>query len=375
MQARPTAAQVSVPGFVDHHAHLLRDAAGVPFPPTRQAVRDLHDTVAAQGRTPMDVLDPAADLAKPDLGDRLAAGLRRAAAAGLVEITEMGLRRWAYVDALTAEQEAGPLPCRVRIYLASGLADETGAAELDARRADCGPWALLEGIKFYADGWLVPRTCALRQDFADAPGNGVLFMDAQALARRIEPFARRGWRLATHAIGDRAVETVLDAYDLVFDSDPAAIAAAAPRVEHASVLPADLIARMAGRGVVACIQPSFALTDAGDLGPALGPGRAARAYPWTELAEAGVAMLAGTDYPIEVLEPLPGLARLVSGRSGRAGFTSAAAPVQARLRVGTAFALMTDPAAGQTLLTADPCAVPAAEIDTIGVLGTLPASF
>jgi hypothetical protein len=36
---------------------------------------------------------------------------------------------------------------------------------------------------------------------------------------------------------------------------------------------------------------------------------------------------------------------------------------------------MTDPAAGQTLLTADPRAVPAAEIDTIGVLGTLPASF
>ncbi|HSR86120.1 MAG TPA: hypothetical protein VLM11_18235 [Streptosporangiaceae bacterium] len=52
MQARPTAAQVSVPGFVDHHAHLLRDAAGVPFQPTAQAVRDLHDSVAAQGRTP-----------------------------------------------------------------------------------------------------------------------------------------------------------------------------------------------------------------------------------------------------------------------------------------------------------------------------------
>lgn len=29
MQTSSTAAQVSVPGFVDHHAHLLRDAAGV----------------------------------------------------------------------------------------------------------------------------------------------------------------------------------------------------------------------------------------------------------------------------------------------------------------------------------------------------------
>jgi predicted amidohydrolase YtcJ len=375
MQASQTAAQVSVPGFVDHHAHLLQDAAGIAFPATPQAVRELHRNVAEQGRSPMDVLDPVEQLTGPDLGDRLAGGLRRAAAAGLVEITEMGLRSWTYLDALAAQQATGPLPCRVRIYVASGLADETGPVELDARRADCGPWTRLDGIKFYADGWLIPRTCALCQDFADTPGKGVLFADAPALARRIQPLAERGWRIATHAIGDRAVAAVLDAYDLAFDRDAAAMAAAAPRIEHASVLSADLIARMASSGVVACIQPSFALTDADELEPALGPQRAARAYPWTELAHAGVAMLAGTDYPIEVLEPLPSLARLVSGQSGRAGFTSGAAPTQARLAAGTAFALMSDPAAGQTLLTADPRAVPAADIDRIEVLGTLPASF
>ena len=222
---------------------------------------------------------------------------------------------------------AGPLPCRVRIYLASGLADEASPAELDARRADCGPWLRLDGVKFYADGWLVPRTCALCQEFADTAGRGLLFTDAPRLARRIQPLAGRGWRIATHAIGDRAVRTVLDAYDLAFDGDQAAIAAAGPRIEHASVLSPELIARMAERGVVACVQPSFALTDAGQLDPALGPDRAARAYPWTELAASGVSLLAGTDYPIEVLEPLPSLARLVNGRSRRPGFgTDAAAP-------------------------------------------------
>ena len=375
MQTSPTAAQVSLPGFVDHHAHLLRDAAGIAFPRTPLAVREFHHKVAEQGRSPMDVRDPVAQLTEPGLGDRLVAGLLRAAAAGLVEVTEMGLRSWAYLDALTARQAAGPLPCRVRMYVASGLADETGGAELDARRADCGPWVRLEGIKFYADGWLVPRTCALCQDFTDATGNGVLFSDAHALARRIQPLAERGWRIATHAIGDRAVEVVLDAYDLAFDRDAVAMSAAAPRIEHASVLSPELIARLARSGVVACIQPSFALTDAAELGPALGPERAARAYPWTDLARAGVAMLAGTDYPIEILEPLPSLARLVSGQSSRAGFTGGTAPAQARLAVATAFALMSDPAAGQTLLTADPRAVPAAEIDAIAVLGTLPASF
>jgi predicted amidohydrolase YtcJ len=370
MQTSPTAAQVSVPGFADHHAHLLRNAAGVPFPPTAEAVRDFHRSVAGQGRTPMDVLDPSPHVARPALDDRIAAALTEAAAAGLVEITEMGMRSWAYLDALAAMQAAGPLPCRVRIYVASGLADEGGLAELEARRAESGPWVRLDGIKFYADGWLVPRTCALCQDFADTGGPGTLFCDAPGLARRIQPLAQRGWRVATHAIGDRAVQTVLDAYSLAFDDDAAAIAAAAPRIEHASVLSAELIDRMADTGVVACIQPSFAVTDAAELGPALGPERAARAYPWAQLAQAGVAMLAGTDYPIEVLEPL------ARGESRRPGFvTTSSAPAQARLPAHIAFALMTDPAAGQTLLSADPRAVPADAIDDIEVLGTRPAPF
>jgi predicted amidohydrolase YtcJ len=374
MQSSPTVAQVAVPGFTDHHAHLLRESAGLRFPASPQAVREFHHRVAGQGASPMDILDPASDLKRPGLDALLLAGLQRAAAAGLVEVTEMGLRSWAYLDALASLQAAGPLPCRVRVYLASGLAAESTLAELDARRADCGPWVRLEGIKHYADGWLVPRTCALCQDFADTRDNGLLFTDAPGLARRIGPAAGRGWRIATHAIGDRAVATVLDAYELAFDGDAAAIAAAAPRIEHASILSADLIARMASCGVVACIQPSFAVSDAAQLRPALGPDRAARAYPWAALAAAGVPMLAGTDYPIEVLEPLPSLARLVTGRSRRPGFsTKMAAPAQARLPVGTAFGLMSDDAAGHTLVSADPRTVPADRLDDIEVLGTQPA--
>ena len=376
MQTAARHAAVPVPGFTDHHAHLLRAAAGVTFPATPQEVAEFHRTVAAQGRSPMDVLDAEPGRVGPSLAERLAAALSRAAAAGLVEVTEMGVRSWRHLDALNELQRAGPLPCRVRVYLASGLADEAGRAELEARRSDSGPWLRVDGVKFYADGWLVPRTCAVCRDFADTGGNGVLFSDATGLARRILPLAERGWRIATHAIGDRGVQTVLDAYDLAFDSDPAAIAAAAPRIEHASLLSGDLIARMAAAGVTACIQPSFAVTDAGQLAPALGADRAAHAYPWRALAAAGVTMLAGSDYPIEVLEPLPGLARLILGRSDRPGFqTSQSAPAQARLPAALAFGLMTQPAAGQTLLSADPRSVPAGQLDQVQVLGTRPAPF
>ncbi len=73
---------------------------------------------------------------------------------------------------------------------------------------------------------------------------------------------------------------------MVWGRDPAAVAAAAPRIEHASIQAGDLIARMAGLGVVACIQPSFAVTDAPQVGPALGAGRTAadpRAVPAADI--------------------------------------------------------------------------------------------
>jgi predicted amidohydrolase YtcJ len=86
-------------------------------------------------------------------------------------------------------------------------------------------------------------------------------------------------------------------------------------------------------------------------------------------------MLAGTDYPIEVLEPLVGLARLVQGRTERPGFrTSARAQQTSRLSFSTAFRLLTDSTAGETLLSADP-RTRAADIDHIEVRGTMPMPF
>jgi hypothetical protein len=92
MAIPPTAAQVSVSGFADHHAHLLRASAGIRFPATADAVRDFHRQVAAEGRSPMDVPDPPTALGLPGLGGRLMTGLAAAAAAGLVDVTEMGMR-------------------------------------------------------------------------------------------------------------------------------------------------------------------------------------------------------------------------------------------------------------------------------------------
>jgi predicted amidohydrolase YtcJ len=302
----------AVTSFVDHHVHLLRVAAGVVprggLGSTPEGIADYHRRVAAAGSSPMD--DPPGEPAAEDLGGALRAGLQRAADLGLVGVTEAGMSDWRHWDALVAERSSAPLPCAVRILVASGAVD---LERMASARAEADRSLAVAGVKFYADGWLGPRTCACSVPFADVEGedHGILFQDAGRLAERIGPVAEAGWGIATHAIGDRAIEAALDAYETVFGG-AAGVRAAAPRVEHAQLLRPELIARMADLGVVACIQPCFATSDAESIALALA-GRFPVAYRWDLLLEAGVRVVAGSDFPIETLDPAIGLERLTTG--------------------------------------------------------------
>ena len=335
------------PGFVDHHAHLLR-AAGLTAESwgSTAAIRALHESCARRGESPVDAIEPPE---RDDLRGVLAAALERAASVGLVEVWEAGVRHPSYLEALLALREQGPLPLRVRLLVAAGLAKH----EMPARTGD--PWLDVVGVKFYADGWLGPRTCAVSSGFHDEPGNdGLLFEPADHLARRIQPFADTGWRIATHAIGDRAIEAVLDAYERVFGRD---CRSAAPRIEHAQLLRPDLIARMAAMGVVACIQPGFALDDKEHAHAAL-DGDWPMAYRWSALLESGVPVVTGSDYPIDRLEPLRGLVKLLNNPFDR-------------LSRDVALRLVTRADAGSVTLSADPGAVAVDDIASLEVLRTV----
>lgn len=293
--------------FIDNHAHLLAVASGAPFPwgDSREpsAIGAWHREIASRDLSPMDVATGPADV--DDLPRALDDALRWAASLGVAQITEAGMSDPAHLDALKTLRALGSLPLQVRILVASGLAERA----MPARIGD--EWLDVVGVKFYADGWLGTRTCALHTAFVDHPGNdGVLFQDASTLTRRMTPFADAGWRLATHAIGDRAIEAVCDAYEAVYSSD---CAAAAPRIEHAQITNDDLIARIAALGIVACIQPSFGISDEAAARVALPPGT--HAYAWTTMMRAGVRVISGSDYPIETLDPREGLRDLMTGSS------------------------------------------------------------
>jgi predicted amidohydrolase YtcJ len=169
-------------------------------------------------------------------------------------------------------------------------------------------------LKGFMDGSLGSRTAAMKQPFADDPGNYGLPQYTQAeLNRMAVERARAGFQLGFHAIGDRAAAMALDAY-----AQPGIPTTARNRIEHAQVVDPSDIPRFKKLHVIASMQPNHLLTDMNWAEQRLGSERAAYSYAWKAFLDAGVPLAFGTDYPVEPITPFPGLYAAVT-RSNKEG--------------------------------------------------------
>lgn len=164
------------------------------------------------------------------------------------------------------------------------------------------------GFKAFADGSLGARTAALTEDYSDEPGNkGVLYYSDREMKDYAKRVKKLGLVLATHAIGDRAVEQTLRAYE-----DAGIVRADGFRIEHCSILTPALLNRLSR--VVVCVQPSFATSDYW-LRERIGNKRSLRfGYGFRSLSR--VTLVVGSsDAPVESLSPLDGIASAISNHA------------------------------------------------------------
>jgi hypothetical protein len=195
--------------------------------------------------------------------------------------------------ALASLERKGILRLRVACYPSPDELDKV-AGILEGPNAK-GLVALV-GVKLFADGSLGARTARLREDYFDAPGvRGRLLADSNVVADWARRAARTGLRLAVHAIGDEALDHVIDGFRK---------AGATPgfRVEHVSVAHDDQIDALAELGVYAVVQPHFRVTDWW-IDRRLGPERLRLAYRFASLTRKGVPLALSTDTPVEPPEP------------------------------------------------------------------------
>ena len=199
---------------------------------------------------------------------------------------------------------AGHIPITMGVMVvADGPQDLERAAQ---RLSDATGRVRFLGVKIFADGSLGGHTAAMREEYADLPGErGTDRLDPIWAAELAHTSLGLGGNVAIHAIGDRANGTVLGLMErLIRDgADPAML-----RVEHASVLTEDDISRFGRMGVTACVQPAFMASETTWLRKRVGPARLLRTYPFRSLADAGVPLAGGSDCPVEPPHPLPNMA-------------------------------------------------------------------
>lgn len=153
-------------------------------------------------------------------------------------------------------------------------------------------------VKVFADGALGGESANLLAPYANRPTwRGVSRTSRVEVATLARIALRRGWQVATHAIGDAAIRDVLDGYE-----DAGVSPAARFRIEHASMVTDDDLARFAKMGIVASMQTGIPREPQVKL---LGKDRTRTLWDVPRLARAGIHVALGTDVPPGVTaEPL-----------------------------------------------------------------------
>ncbi|MBL8217765.1 MAG: amidohydrolase, partial [Bryobacterales bacterium] len=171
------------------------------------------------------------------------------------------------------------------------------------RGPEIGDWLTVRSIKLMADGALGSRGAAMKAPYSDEPANsGLLILKQEEIARVARQAVERGFQVNTHAIGDLANRTVLDAYaDALKGANDKRF-----RIEHAQIVTLEDIPLFQKFGVIASVQATHATSDMRWAEQRVGPKRVLGAYPWQRFLKAGVRIANGSDFPVEEPNPLPG---------------------------------------------------------------------
>lgn len=258
---------------------------------------------------------------------------------------------WLVLEGMEHENK---LPLRIAEWIDFNLP----VGDLEQRRASHDPndpLLHLTFLKGFMDGSLGSRTAALNAPYSDDPGppasrlagvgdpnnSGIPRYDPDKLNAMATERAAAGFQLGFHAIGDRANDMALDAFEaaeqagvpapaflcqakeekyehtlppdaIVTRVNPCPQPPYAPRdfrfrIEHAQVVSPGAFQRFAQLGVIASMQPSHLLTDMAWAAQRLGPERIKYAYAWRSFLNHGVPLAFGTDYPVESINPMRGL--------------------------------------------------------------------
>ena len=283
-------------------------------------IRDgrLTGLLAENARDPLKAVIPECT------GEELVAALEDAGRAclsyGITSVMDAGVGMKAGYREVIAYREAqrlGRLPVRTNLCLLGGPGGIVERCFDEGVITGAGCDMLRVGpVKIFTDGSAGGRTAAMSEPYLGEPRTtGLMMLRDDEINDFVADYHAKGYQLAVHAIGDRAIEQTLNAFEATLAARPDPNRR--HRIEHCGFNSAAQIDRMVRLGVEPVPQPVF-MYDFGDLYKAvLGPERAIPSYPLKTWIDRGLHPAASSDAPVCDIDPFPNLFTMLTRKTSR----------------------------------------------------------
>ncbi|KAM0250330.1 hypothetical protein ACHAQJ_008677 [Trichoderma viride] len=189
---------------------------------------------------------------------------------------------------------------------------------------------VLRSVKLFADGALGSWGSAMLEPYSDHPWtSGSLLINASALTEVTKLWAREGFQVNIHAIGDLANRNAIDAFEAALvqqcrakKGNAKALAECQSkhrfRIEHSQIIHPTDQKRMHAMGIIPSIQPTHATSDMKYAEQRLGPQRTSKeAYRMKSLLDINPVL--GSDFPVEPPNPFQGIYAAVTRKNPHTG--------------------------------------------------------
>lgn len=160
-------------------------------------------------------------------------------------------------------------------------------------------------LKLFVDGSLGARTAYMREPYADDPSTrGIATLTPEEIDTLVGMAVKNNCGVAVHAIGDAAIENVLNAYDKVCENGENPLRLG---IIHVQITDRPLLERFTKNDILALVQPIFLHYDTAIVEDRVGKDLAATSYAFKTLMDLGVHTSYGTDSPVEDMDPIANL--------------------------------------------------------------------
>jgi predicted amidohydrolase YtcJ len=224
--------------------------------------------------------------------------------AGLTTIRHPGISVAEY-RMLQEMQKRRELTIRINALLRAGNPNaDQPITSSGIRQGEGDAWLRVGGIKLGVDGGFeggLMRSVYEKPWDENGAFRGLQTMDTERFVASVRDLNRQDWRVATHAVGDAAIDLVLNAYEKA--NADRSIVDRRWSIEHAFIGRADHLPRMKALAVAISAQHHLYLA-----GPSLvkywGAERAAITTPARMYLDAGLQVSSGSDAPVVPYPPL-----------------------------------------------------------------------